>query len=197
MSEAWDRFDRQLQATGREKADGYSAAHFQGMTAEEKGRAFDLLRQEARIDPTVAEWLFHLEPARAEAACRDLLAQEQANPHFSAFVVEHALCKHTQDLRYQQRMIDGYPRVPDDQKPRALERLGHTPASPALRAFFHDLLLAETDPELLASAAYQVLLAHELPYASEGDKTRFRDLLSRLSSPSRATREQALRALSP
>ena len=197
MSAAWDRFERQLHTTGREKADGYSAAHFEGLTAEERARAFDLLRQEARVDPTVAEWLFHLDPTRAEAACLDLIDQERGDPQFPAFVVERALCEHTGDLRYQQRMIDRYPGLPADQKLRALEHLGRTPATTPLRRHLEGVLLHETDQDLLASAAYHLLRAHGQPYTTDADKARFRDLLVRLSDPSLPTRQQTLRTLAP
>jgi hypothetical protein len=197
-SEAWTRFERQLRATGREKADGYSAAHFAGMTDEEKQRAFDLLEQEARVDPSSAEWLFHLDPRRAEAAGLAQLAQPGTSPYRS-FILAHAIGHNSRDphlqQRMQQQMIASYPQLPADTRLRALLRLGSTPPTNALRAFLEGVLLGESDPDLLGGAAHQLLRAHGVPYATEADKTRFRELLSRLSDPSPAARRQALRTL--
>ena len=201
MSEAWTRFETQLHATGREKADGYAADHFDGMTEEEKRRAFDLLAAELLYDPSVAKWLFQLDPARAQTVSRDVLARKRGDPYFPAFDLEYSLYVHAQDpnerQRLQQQMIDGYPEVRPEHKLRALRRLGQTAFTPALRALLEDRLLHETDSDLVGTAAYDLMVGYGMPYNTDEDKARFRERLSQLMSPTLETRRQALQMLKP
>jgi hypothetical protein len=195
VSDAYQQFIRQYNATGREKADGYARAHFDGMTPAEKAQAFDLLKDEVARHPSFVEWLFYVDAARAAPVALQIVQQQEVDPYYPAYLVYEQLQAHSQDLRYQQRMIDGYPRVPADYRDQAIEALGRTPPSPARRDFLRDVLLSETNPSVLAGAAYHLVVDLKLPYNTDAEKKRFRQVVAALGSEDATQRQATLRSL--
>ena len=88
-----------------------------------------------------------------------------------------------------------YPKLLDHFKQRALEHLGNTSFTPALRAFLEERILNETAPEVLTRAAYHLLRRQGLPRTNDKETARFSQLWSQLSDPSLETRQDALRTL--
>jgi hypothetical protein len=66
-TQSYKAFLRQYQAQGREKLDGYSSSHFDGLSADERLEVFDLLRKSLldANDDTAIYGLAYLDPQRA------------------------------------------------------------------------------------------------------------------------------------
>lgn len=195
MSDAYQRFIRQYNATGREKADGYDRSHFDGMTPAEKAQAFELLKDEAVNLPEVVKWLFHLDAARAAPVALQIAQSRDSDAYYPWYLIYEQLQAHSQDLRYQKQMIDGYPRVAADYRAQAVEALGRTPPSAARRDFFRDVVTNESDPSVLAGAAYHLARDLKLPQTTDQEKKRFRDILVGLSGDDPTQRRATLRSL--
>jgi hypothetical protein len=53
MAVTWTAFIAQFHATGRQKGEGYSAAHFEGMSEQEKSRARQMMEERAARGDTI------------------------------------------------------------------------------------------------------------------------------------------------
>jgi hypothetical protein len=196
MTSSFDRFLRQYKAQGREKADGYAASHFNGLTDEEKDRAFELLAKEAEDVPeTATEWLFYLDPQRAQQVTLDQIAKRKADPYGKNYVRQFELLKYTRDLQYQREMLDEYPRIDAFYKADALHLIRITPETADLEAFLRDLLLTETDPAAIAAAAVGFLDIHHVPENAPSAKPQQNGYFARLKNPSPQTRADAIREI--
>jgi hypothetical protein len=193
MSDTFDEFLKQYHAQGREKADGYDRSHFDGLTDDEKVRAFELLAAEAeKVPETATHWLFYLDPSRAEQVTLAQVAAKKGDPYGENFVRQFTLIRYTHDLRYQREMLAEYPGIDDFYKVDALRRIRRTPETRELRAFLRGILLNETNTSVLAAAATGFLELHHIPDTPSG---RAEDAVyaARLKSPSSQVRADAIR----
>jgi hypothetical protein len=196
MSDTWDQFLKQYHAQAREKADGYDPGHFDGLTDEEKNRAFDLLTQEAeKVPETASAWLFYLDPQRAEQVTLDQVARKSGDPHGKNYERQFELLRYTHDLRYQRDMLAEYPHIDDFYKVDALHLIRRTPETPELCTFLRNLLLHETDGSLLAAAAVGFMGVHKLPKGTPAEKTEHKAYSSRLKSSSATVRVDAIQEI--
>jgi predicted nuclease of restriction endonuclease-like RecB superfamily len=67
MTKGFDRFERQLASTGRERMDGFDPAMFEAMTPAEKQKSFEMLAGKFAIDPdeSVVKAMFWADPKSA------------------------------------------------------------------------------------------------------------------------------------
>lgn len=196
MSDTFDRFLKQYHAQGREKADGYDRSHFDGLTDDEKIRAFELLAREAEGAPeTATPWLFHLDPPRAEAVTLDQIAKKKGDPYGENYVRQFELLNYTHDLAYQRAMLDDYPLYTRLNKSDALHRILRTPDTPELRRFVRDVLLRETDASAVAAAAIGFLRLHRVPKDAPQERAIHKAYGARLKNPSPQVRADAVREI--
>jgi hypothetical protein len=76
MSIAYNKFLEQFNSSGSQKAQGYDASHFEGLTEEEQESVFSHLQQEL-IAPGTIGWLFHLNPKKTKMVLIDYLSDEK------------------------------------------------------------------------------------------------------------------------
>ena len=79
MTKTFDRFLKQFNSTGNDKAQGYDESHFDGLNEDEKKKVFELLESEL-IAPGVIGWLFRLDANRAENTLKNYITKHSGMP---------------------------------------------------------------------------------------------------------------------
>lgn len=184
MSPGFSSFLARYHSVGSQKADGYGKTFFSGLLPHEKQQAFDMLADEARADPNAAEWLFLLDPQRAEATCLQILG-EQTDRRFTApFILLFQLWKHTGEGKYQQEMIDHYAEYGDAQRPLAVEYIAKTTNTAQLADFLKSVVLLDANETAVARASYHLLRLHGVPSSTDEERLKFRAYLASLKASS-------------
>ncbi|MCW7536726.1 hypothetical protein OOT46_02510 [Aquabacterium sp. A7-Y] len=194
MTPAFANFLKQYNATGSEKADGYSVDHFDGMSEQEKQQAFAMLSEQADVDPESAQWLFYLDPSKAKDACEGLVRQKKSNPYAASFILLFYLAKYTADVQYQRQMIEGYATYAELHKHLAVEYIGRTQTTPGQIEFLKAVTLTEANEKAVARAAFNLLRACAVPSSTDAEKIQFQAYLDSLKG-SFETKTRALKSL--
>ena len=112
MTEAYEKFKQQYTSTGQTKAQGYDESHFAGLTSEEKGDVYKLLKEEA-LAPGNADWMLKIHPQKAEVFLSNLAKnQEHANSGRAAHLYA-ALYRYTKKDQYKERLVQGFSYAPE------------------------------------------------------------------------------------
>src|ERR671924_551428 len=100
-SATFDRFLKQLYAQGSEKAGGFDASHFEGMTSDERLEAARLLREALFAgDSTAIRGLVLLDKQSARPTLEDALQKLSGDPS-ACLILAEELWKLTNESRYQ------------------------------------------------------------------------------------------------
>jgi hypothetical protein len=177
MTIAFDKFMKQHQKTGSEKADGYSLDAFEGLNEHEKEIVFKLLVQEL---PFSAEWLFLLDAEKAMVIAKEEEQKLRRNAYASTYLLQEQLLKHSGDPLFQDHMIEDYPSYVDDLKPLVVDSIGRTPANSTTIRFFKQVVLTEVNSSAVARAARKLVAAMNLPRATEADEEKYSRLVREL-----------------
>ncbi|NRR34127.1 hypothetical protein HSX11_28535 [Oxalobacteraceae bacterium] len=186
---AFKRFLKQYNMTGSEKADGYSYDVFIGLSDAEQEIVFDLLVKEI---PHSLEWLFLLNAEKALMTAKDAEQRLRGNFYSDAYLVQQEIVKHSNDLLYQNHIIEDYPSYVDKLKPRVIDSVGRTPANAATVAFFKKIILTEVNSSAVARAAHHLLADLKIPRTNELEEENYSRLLSDLLSESAQTKSAVM-----
>ena len=181
MTQAYDTFLRQYHARGREKADGYFPACFDGLADDERPDVWTKLLGEGQV-----AWLFHLDAGRALAVCLEIATREP-----DAYRVHALLLDATGDPAWQRRMIASYPRQDPRNRGDVVRHVLRTPDTRARRAFLREVALDDSDPSAARPAAAALIRAH-LPAASRADDDAARACIRQMHASTGAARRQLL-----
>jgi hypothetical protein len=179
MTVAFDKFMKQFQMTGSEKADGYSRDAFEGLDEHEKTAVFNLLVQEL---PFSAEWLFFLDAEKAMVVAKEEERKLRGNGYASAYMLQEQLFRHSGDSLYQDHMIEDFPGYVDDVKPLVVDSIGRTTANPTTVTFFKQVVLTEVNTSAVARAARKLVAALNVPRATDADEEKYSRLVRELRS---------------
>lgn len=182
MTVMFERFKRQYYSTGREKADGYDREHFDGLSADEKKKAFDMLSEEMSVNPDAVEWLFYLNVVNAEKVCLDHIQANRSGDKSGFFVFYYYLYKQSGDSSYQKKIIDEFYDFPDYQRGVALEYLRKTKVSMDYMNFLKSIIADRNFEDLANRAAYHYLLAHNVLGGTKKEQEVFSSYLYSLKS---------------
>ncbi|WP_198117183.1 hypothetical protein [Massilia rhizosphaerae] len=177
MSLAFEKFIKQYNATGSEKADGYSPDVFVGLDEVEKEKVFDLLVTEL---PWGIEWLFFLDSQKALEIAKERESKLRGNPYAGAYVFQQQIVKYSGDLLYQRHMIDDYPGYPENIRPLVVDAMHRTPDNENTIAFYKNVILAEANSSAVARASRHLLDALKVPRATDAEKEIYRGLVAEL-----------------
>ena len=145
-------FEAQYRATGREKADGYAPALFEGMSPTEKAQAAELLTKELEVTPGIAaEGLVYLDKETARAR---LAAFAEKRPNMSCIHQVYVwLFRLTEDPAYVDKMLESYPLALEVTRPGFMLALSEMPASEQVIDFVRTIILEDKDSMNRALAA--------------------------------------------
>jgi len=180
MTIAFDTFMAQYNRTGSEKADGYTRDAFEGLTESERETVFQLLVSEL---PYSTEWLFFVDPVRATAVAKEAEQKMRGDSYEHVFLLQEYLVKYSEDLTYQEHLIEDYPAYVDRLKPLVVDAVARTPANESTVAFFKKIILIETNESAANRAAQWLLMTTEFSKGAEADEERYLDLVDQLTDP--------------
>lgn len=192
MTQAFDKFVKQYEMTGSEKADGYSKDAFIGLDEHEKERVFDLLKTEL---PWSAEWLFFVNPEKALIIAKKEEEKLRGDPYQHVYIIQQQIVAHSGDLLYQQRMIEDYCNYSDSLKPLVVDAISKTPTNEALINFLKEVILTEVNTSAVARASRHFLNTAKIPRTTEVEEQRFKQLISELRSDNTQSKRRAVSAI--
>lgn len=194
-SETYNRFLQQLNARGREKADGFDRSHFRGLSADERVEAARLLREALfKGDDTAAVGLVLLDSAAAKEPLEEALQTEGKGPLYTLTLAKE-LWKLTGESRYQEMMIDLL-RHPDRIiRRRALGGLEATPHNDRVMAEIKHLVINDPDQTIRYRAANHLLYGLGLIPNFHDVFASYQQILQNLSDENKEVREKALSEL--
>jgi hypothetical protein len=192
MTLAFEKFMKQYEMTGREKADGYSQDAFIGLEQSEKKIVFELLVKEL---PWGIEWIFFLEPEKALAIAKEKEAELRRVGYGDAYMVQQQIVKYSGDLLYQKHMIEDYPGYSESVKTLVVDAINRTPQNEDTIAFFKKIILTEVNGSAIARASRHLLDALKVPQATEAEKQSYRALVAELRSGDAQTSLRAIAKL--
>jgi len=190
MTLAFEKFMKQYEMTGSEKADGYSRDALTGLDNHEKETVFQLLIKEL---PWSVEWLFFLDPVRALDAVKKEEERLRGDPYKHVYMLQQQIVKKSGDLLYQKRMIEDYPNYIESLKPLVVDAVGNTPTNALVLEFLKQLVLVETNPSAVARASRHLLNAVKLPRSNELEEKKFSRLMDELRSDNTQAKRRAIR----
>jgi hypothetical protein len=194
MTAAFEKFMRQHQMTGGEKADGYSRDVFVGLEPEERAKVFNLLIDEL---PWSAEWIFLVDADKAEHVVRELEKQWRGNPDQHVNWLQKQLVLRTGDLKFQQHMIEDYFKYSEWLRPGVVESVGATPTNKAKLEFFKQVILVEVDEDAVVAAIRHLLFSIKFQRTTDEEKRKYEDLVQNLRNEDLDVKQSALLELQP
>lgn len=189
MTLAFEKFMKQHEKTGSEKADGYSDDAFLGLAEHEKNIVFSLLLKEL---PWSAEWLFLVDEERAVAELVEKERQLRGDGYEHVYLIQRSLLKHTGNADYQKHMIEDYPFYINRLKPLVVESIGRTPVNKELIEFLKKVILAEADGSAVARASRHLLGVLKFPNNSEIEAVNYKQLDKDLRGENTQAKQRAL-----
>lgn len=192
MTVAFNKFMRQYQMTGSEKADGYSRDAFDGLAPDEADEVFHLLLNEL---PWSAEWLFYVNPERATAVAKAREPAMRTDPYQHTYLLQLQLINYSGDLEYQRHMIEDYPNYIKRIKPQVVDAIAATPSNRAAIDFFKQVILVDAQPGAVARASMHLLFALHMARDTEQDKVLFDRLTLELRNDDSAIKQRAFARL--
>lgn len=192
MTLAFQKFMRQHEKTGSEKADGYSDDVFSGLAEEEKNIAFSILLKEL---PWSSEWIFLLDKERAVRALVEKERQLRGDGNEHVYLIQQNLVKYTGNLEYQKRMIEDYPVYLNRLKPLVVDSINRTPINKATIEFFKEVILVEADASAVARASRHLLSAVKFPNNNDIEMASYKQLEKELRSENGQVKQRALAKL--
>jgi hypothetical protein len=191
----FDRFLKQLHATGSEKGDGFDPSHFDGLSPDERPEVARLLREALlRGDDTAAGGLILLDPEEAGPALEDALHKMQAHPWVS-LAAARELWNLTGESRYQDVMIATLENPNELLRQSALVALENTPHDDRLMAALESLVRDDPDDTIRFLAAKHLLYGLGLITDLHETNHPYRQMVRDLSDESKEVREKALAEL--
>ena len=192
MTLAFEKFIKQYEMTGREKADGYSQDVFLGLDESEKKKVFELLVAEL---PWGIDWLFFLEPKKALTVAKERESELRGEPYGDAYMLQQQIVKYSGDLSYQKHMIDDYAVYSESVRPLVVDAIYRTPQNEDTISFFKHVVLTEVSGSAVARASRHLLDALKVPKASETEKENYRAMVAELRSGDTQTKLRAIAKL--
>lgn len=192
MTLAFERFMQQYNATGSEKADGYSRDALLGLDEHERKKVFKLLETEL---PWSAEWLFLVDAKNAFIVAKAKEEKLRGDPYANVYMLQEQLVKYSGDLVYQQHMIEDYPNYIDSLRPLVVDSIDRTPANEATREFFKKIILVEVNSSAVARACRHLLNSLKIPRKTEEEERKYKQLMSELRSDSAQVKRRAISEL--
>ena len=189
MTAAFEKFMRQYKMTGSEKADGYSSDVFVGLDQEEKEEVFNLLVTEL---PFSAEWLFFLNKKKALIIVKEEEKKLRGNGYEHVYMLQEELVKYSQEMLYQNHMIEDYPGYIDSLRPLVVDSVGRTPPNTVTLNFLKQVILTEANEDAVARAARKLLMVIKFPRDTENYDKYYKRLISELRSADTQIKLQAL-----
>lgn len=194
MTAAFEKFMRQHQMTGSEKADGYSRDVFVGLESEERTKVFNLLIDEL---PWSAEWIFLVNSDKAEQVAVELERQWRKNPDKHVDWLQKQLVLRTGDLKYQQHMIEDYFNYSEWLRPGVVESVGATPTNKAKLEFLKQVILVEFDEDAVVAAIRHLLYSVKFQCTTDEEKRKYEGLVKFLRDEDLDVKQSALLELQP
>jgi hypothetical protein len=195
MTFVFEKFLKQYHSNGSQKSDGYDESHFRGMTTEEKGKAFDLLKNEA-IAPGVGEWLIYLDQDRALKHLEDTANSLDENHAKEKSGIYKTLIPYSPNKGYDKKLVESYSRAGSKDKDSILWLVRTSDVSAMDKiAFYRNCILREIDPSPLELASDFYLSTIGIPKKTPEEKKIFFQLRSKLATSELIEREDLLTAL--
>lgn len=194
-SPTFEHFFAQLNARGREKADGFDPSHFEGLRPDEKPRVGELLVGALRAgDGTAANGLLLLDPVGGRRLLDDALA-EGTYPERVGLHVATVLWERTRDTRYAGALLP-YVRHPlTAARAQALFQLQDAPCTPGMFASLRAAVLEDPDETNRSYAAKKLLACVGAVVRPEDAYAQQRPLMLALRGADAAVRREALATL--
>lgn len=189
MTLAFEKFMRQHEKTGGEKADGYSDDVFLGLAEHEKNVVFSILLKEL---PWSAEWIFLVDRERAVAALAEKESELRGNGHEHVYLIQQNLVKNTGNLEYQKHMFEDYAVYVNRLKPLVVDSIGRTPVNKELIDFLKEVILVETDVSAVARASRHLLRVLKFPNNSDIETANYKQLDTELRGENTQAKQKAL-----
>ncbi|AVR95815.1 hypothetical protein [Pseudoduganella armeniaca] len=194
MTAAFEKFMRQNQMTGSEKADGYSRDVFIGLEPEEREKVFDMLVDEL---PWSAEWLVLVNAEKAVQVMRELEMQWRGSPDQNVDWLQKQLVLRTGDLVFQQHMIEDYFNYSEWLRPGVVDSVGGTPTNALKLDFLSQVILVEVNEDAVVAAIRHLLYSIKFPRATDDEKRRYELLVRQLRCEDLDAKRLALLELQP
>ncbi|MFO0609830.1 MAG: hypothetical protein U0324_42120 [Polyangiales bacterium] len=192
MSAAWDEFLAQYEAEGRERLDGYSAGHFDGLDDAElaRARAMVIARAEDGQTPEIRALPLLRTPA-ALPVVEGLLARERG-PTLVRLAACEAGWAMTHSPGYQHEMLRLAEAGDDFVRARALTAVTSLPLEPGAFEAVVTLLRTEEDEVIAVELAQGVLRSRGVAVDDDEDFERALPLVRALAAPSLQDRGEAI-----
>jgi hypothetical protein len=194
-SDGFNRFLKQLNASGREKGEGFDSSHFEGFSDDERQKAAQLLRDALlNGDNTAAHGLVLLDPETARPILDESLRKFSGDDWYSLRVVKE-LWKLTGETRYQDLMIAILDQPDELLRQSALVGLQATPHNARVMTALERIVLNDPIETLRFLAARQLLYGLGLIKDSGDVEHSYIRTARELSDNNRDVREKALSEL--
>lgn len=164
---------RQYRAQGRDKAEGYEAGHFAGMSFVERARAAELLRRELPGAPgSAADGLVLLGGEVAVQALLRFVREYDGREVANIDQAYHALWLLTEDPVWSIKAIETYPLADEHERGGFMVRLRETPPSPEARAFVEERAVVEEDFTARVLAGELLLDVSDVPDGTDDERAQ-------------------------
>jgi hypothetical protein len=194
-SDGFNRFLKQLNASGREKGEGFDSSHFEGFSDDERQKAAQLLRDALlNGDNTAAHGFVLLDPGTARPILDESLRKFSGDDWYSLRVVKE-LWKLTGETRYQDLMIAILDQPDELLRQSALVGLQATPHNARVMMALERIVLNDPIETLRFLAARQLLYGLGLIMDSGDVEHSYIRTARELSDKNRDVREKALSEL--
>lgn len=171
MSIGYTKFLSQFNASGSQKAQGYDASHFDGLTQQEQDAVFTHLEREL-IAPGVIGWLFHLNPQKAERVLLEYLADEKNTSGRHRVYI--SLFHYTGKTLFLEQFERGFSQFYDWEKADAIKLYNaYAPAGNGKCDFLKSVIIQEPDAKTVKQAADSWLRQMGVPTATEMERKNF------------------------
>lgn len=192
MTTKFDNFLDQFHSSGSQKADGYNLSHFEGLSEQEKNKAFNLLESELTA-PGVSDWLVYLDKPRAITTLTNYVNNYIPNKSDGLHRALNSLFKATGDKKHLNELMNKFQLLFDWEKEEAVWVIHNSPIeSKKASEFYENIILSESNPSLVTSASDFFLRSNGVTCNSKEESKSFFDLRNQLCSDDIRTRTTTL-----
>jgi hypothetical protein len=196
MSDAFNKFLSEYNATGRQKLDGYTLSYLDLLKGDERQQATDLLREETIRDGMGIEGLVHINP---DVALKTLLQVEQEWPEArtqKSYDLYYWLWKLTNDEGYAAKFCVCRPFLSDASVTPFYAHASWIVESPTIQKMLREAIFTETDSTGLSTAAGALLENAKISFDKIDTKERHRQLWKQMTKGTSSEKKSALNAIS-